>query len=386
MESDTNLIKSNKFSHLFEMNQSKKPEDSLLNKISIGLNCKIPQFFNPKLIKINVKDSSKKNLLILQKKRPFTNKRLKLIFKNDIPIITNKQTKFKNLKFVRTPIKYVSKGNLNFLIKSLSFQNLVKSNNIFKDDIKDNFLPKILKINQSFTKRKINSRNKKDVIRLSLSKSEYEKNLKITSGMLNSKRLYEKRDNKFSVNSLMINSPKINSLTDEEEENKSFFNRNKRYTSRNLINNKKKSNNFFIKRYTKTAMMNNLFKKYPSVNSSLSKSNASENMNPNFLTNINISQNKNNYLTKIKNDDISHISERYNNILLNIKKNNNQIININRKIYINCLLSKVNDKLNREKIFFAKNKKTIYELEKESSYRRLKKFEDFINRLYREKN
>ena len=72
-------------------------------------------------------------------------------------------------------------------------------------------------------------------------------------------------------------------------------------------------------------------------------------------------------------------------MLLNIKKNNTQIININKKIYINCLLSKVNEKLKKEKLFVDKNKKTIYELDKESSYRRVKRFEDFINKLYKEK-
>ena len=45
----------------------------------------------------------------------------------------------------------------------------------------------------------------------------------------------------------------------------------------------------------------------------------------------------------------------------------------------------MNEKLKKEKLFVDKNKKTIYELDKESSYRRVKRFEDFINKLYKEK-
>ena len=385
MESNSSLIKSNRFSHLIELNQDKKELDPIFNRISIGVNCKVPQLFKPKIIKFNLKNNEKSNLVILPNKRPFTNQRLKLIFKSEIPIISNPQIKNKNIKFVQSKRKNVYRGNLNWIIKSLSFRNLEEDKDIFKDETKENFLPKIFKINKSFSKSKSINRNNKNAIRLNIFKSESEKNLKITSGMLNSKRLYNNRDNKFSLHSFMISSPRNNSLTDEEEDNKSFFNKHRDFTSRNVINNKKKANKHFLQRYTKTGLLNKLYQKYSRVNYSINRSNFSENLNFNSTSDINNSQNKNTYLTRLKNDDISHISERYNNMLLNIKKNNTQIININKKIYINCLLSKVNEKLKKEKLFVDKNKKTIYELDKESSYRRVKKFEDFINKLYKEK-
>ena len=386
MESNNSLIKSNRFSHLIELNQDKKEFIPIFNKISIGVNCKVPQLFKPKIIKFNLKNNEKSNLVILPNKRPFTNQRLKLIFKNEIPIISNPQIKNKNIKFVQSKRKNVYRGNLNWIIKSLSFRNLEEDKDIFKDETKENFLPKIFKINKSFSKSKSISRNNKNVIRLNIFKSESEKNLKITSGMLNSKRLYNNRDNKFSLHSFMISSPRNNSLTDEEEDNKSFFNKHRDFTSRNVMNNKKKANKHFLQRYTKTGLLNKLYQKYSRVNYSINRSNFSENLNFNSTSDIYNSQNKNTYLTRLKNDDISHISERYNNMLLNIKKNNTQIININKKIYINCLLSKVNEKLKTEKLFVDKNKKTIYELDKESSYRRVKRFEDFINKLYKEKS
>ena len=386
MESNNSLIKSNRFSHLIELNQDKKEFIPIFNKISIGVNCKVPQLFKPKIIKFNLKNNEKSNLVILPNKRPFTNQRLKLIFKNEIPIISNPQIKNKNIKFVQSKRKNVYRGNLNWIIKSLSFRNLEEDKDIFKDETKENFLPKIFKINKSFSKSKSISRNNKNVIRLNIFKSESEKNLKITSGMLNSKRLYNNRDNKFSLHSFMISSPRNNSLTDEEEDNKSFFNKHRDFTSRNVMNNKKKANKHFLQRYSKTGLLNKLYQKYSRVNYSINRSNFSENLNFNSTSDIYNSQNKNTYLTRLKNDDISHISERYNNMLLNIKKNNTQIININKKIYINCLLSKVNEKLKTEKLFVDKNKKTIYELDKESSYRRVKRFEDFINKLYKEKS
>lgn len=385
MESNSSLIKSNRFSHLIELNQDKKELDPIFNRISIGVNCKVPQLFKPKIIKFNFQNNDKNNLVIIPNKRPFTNQKLKLVFKNDVPIISNPRVNYKNIKFVQSKRKNVFKGNLNWLLKSLSFRNLEEDKDIFKNETKDNFLPKIFKINRSLRKSKSNSRNNKNVIRLDLFKNESEKNLKITSGMLNSKKLYNERDSKFSLHSFMISSPKNNSINDEEEDNKSFFNKNRDFTSRNVLSNKKNANKYFIQRYTKTGLLNSIYQKYGSVNHSLNKSNLSENLNFNSTSDINSSQNKITYLTKLKNDDISHISERYNNMLLNIKKNNTQIININKKIYINCLLSKVNEKLKKEKLFVDKNKKTIYELDKESSYRRVKKFEDFINKLYKEK-
>ena len=385
MESNSSLIKSNRFSHLIELNQDKKELDPIFNRISIGVNCKVPQLFKPKIIKFNFQNNEKNNLVLISNKKPFTNQKLKLVFKNDVPIISNPRVNYKNIKFVQSKRKNVFKGNLNWLLKSLSFRNLEEDKDIFKNETKDNFLPKIFKINRSLRKSKSNSRNNKNVIRLDLFKNESEKNLKITSGMLNSKKLYNERDSKFSLHSFMISSPKNNSINDEEEDNKSFFNKNRDFTSRNVLSNKKNANKYFIQRYTKTGLLNSIYQKYGSVNHSLNRSNLSENLNFNSTSDINSSQNKITYLTKLKNDDISHISERYNNMLLNIKKNNTQIININKKIYINCLLSKVNEKLKKEKLFVDKNKKTIYELDKESSYRRVKKFEDFINKLYKEK-
>ena len=384
MESNSSLIKSNKLSHLPELDLDKTKDDPFWNKISIGINCNVPQFFKPKMININIKSTNTKKIIIFPNEKPFTNKTLKLIFKNDIPNVPKRRINLKNSKLIQSPKKNKFKGNLNWLIKSLSSQKF-EENKIFKDDIRDNFLPKILKMNQNIKKRKMNSRNYIKPLKMSLSKSASGKDLRITSGMLNSKRLYKERDDKLSINSFMIKSHKNISISDEEKDNKSFLSDNKNINSRNNISNKINANKYFIKKYTKTGMLNNIFKKYPNSNYSHNKSSFSENANHNSLSDNSIAQRDYTFLTKIKDEYISHLSQRYNNIISNIKKNNTQIININKQINVNCLLSKVNENLKREQLFLDINKKTLYELEKESSYRRVKKFEDFINKLYKEK-
>ena len=55
---------------------------------------------------------------------------------------------------------------------------------------------------------------------------------------------------------------------------------------------------------------------------------------------------------------------------MSIKKNNHKIIDKDKNIYINFLLSKVESELNRDKILYKNNGKTIYELDKEFSYKK----------------
>ena len=64
-----------------------------------------------------------------------------------------------------------------------------------------------------------------------------------------------------------------------------------------------------------------------------------------------------------------------------IKKNNHKIIDKNKNIYIICLLSKVESELNKDKILYKNNGKTIYELDKEFSYKGHKRFENIVNKI-----
>lgn len=388
MSSNDDLIKSNNLSHLIDSNTDKLSDPI---KISIGVNCNAHQFLKPKIIDIFSKFNYKKKLVLKEYKKPFTNKKLKLIFKHDAPIYSSNQINSKSFKIMKNKKKQYYKGNINWLINSLSYKRLDENIN-FKLDKDDNILPKILEVNKNSGKEKKILKKKIYTPRLVGSQSEDEKNFRVTSGMLSIKRLNQNRENKFKINSFMINPAKNNSLIDEEEEyNNSIINLNKDLTTGKIINNKRKVNNYFLKRYPNSAIINSLLQRNSCVNVSnysLSKSNISDNLINVSINNTIDTQRK---LTKIpnlkisKNEDKSHLSKRYYNFLLNIKKNNNQIIDINRNIIVNSIISKIGKNLRRDKIIFDKNTKTIFELEKESSYRRVKKFEDIINKLYRQK-
>ena len=384
VRSNSSLIKSNSFSHLLDFNTEKKFKEPIWNRISKGINCNNEiHLLKPKIIDLMTKKNVTKKIVLNEYKKPFTNEKLNLVFKNNIPIFSNKKFNFKNIKYIKSTRNHIFKGNFNWLINSLSYKNLDTNNSLFNVERAENFLPKILRLNNNSQEHNI--KKSKSGTNLYLEKEQNEQNFRITCGMLSSKRLLKERNNKLKINSFMINSAKkYNSLTDEEEEKKPVKDMNKDFTSRNNINNKRKINNFFINRYTKTAMLNNLFQKYSSINNSTNRCNLSENINlSTFNDKNNNEQSKVNFIMKLKNKDISHLSERYNNILSKIKKNNSQIININKKIYINCLLSKVGEDLKKEKIFLDKNKKTIFELDKNSSYRRIKKIENIVTKLYK---
>ena len=384
VRSNSSLIKSNSFSHLLDFNTEKKYKEPIWNRISKGINCNNEiHLLKPKIIDLMTKKNVTKKIVLNEYKKPFTNAKLNLVFKNNIPIFSNRKFNFKNIKYIKSTRNHIFKGNFNWLINSLSYKNLDTNNSLFNVERAENFLPKILRLNNNSQEHNI--KKSKSGTNLYLEKEQKDQNFRITCGMLSSKRLLKERNNKLKINSFMINSAKkYNSLTDEEEEKKPVKDMNKDFTSRNNINNKRKINNFFINRYTKTAMLNNLFQKYSSINNSTNRCNLSENINlSTFNDKNNNEQSKVNFIMKLKNKGISHLSERYNNILSKIKKNNSQIINKNKKIYINCLLSKVGEDLKKEKIFLDKNKKTIFELDKESSYRRIKKIENIITKLYK---
>ena len=384
VRSNSSLIKSNSFSHLLDFNTEKKYQEPIWNRISKGINCNNEiHLLKPKIIDLMAKRNVTKKIVLNEYKKPFTNAKLNLVFKNNIPIFSNKKFNFKHIKYIKSTRNHIFKGNFNWLINSLSYKNLDANNSLFNIERAENFLPKILRLNNNSQEHNI--KKSKSGTNLYLEKEQNEQNFRITCGMLSSKRLLKERNNKLKINSFMINSAKkYNSLTDEEEEKKPVKDMNKDFTSRNNINNKRKINNFFINRYTKTAMLNNLFQKYSSINNLTNRCNLSENINlSTFNDKNNNEQSKVNFIMKLKNKGISHLSERYNNILSKIKKNNSQIININKKIYINCLLSKVGEDLKKEKIFLDKNKKTIFELDKNSSYRRIKKIENIVTKLYK---
>ena len=168
---------------------------------------------------------------------------------------------------------------------------------------------------------------------------------------------------------------------------------------------KKLNSIFHGKKYTKFGILNKLFEYYSSQSKNgISPNNENmENKSSNYInfskSNNSIIDNndemsKNNidesniFLTKIKSNK-NESEEKYNKFSVtrfisdrcsvgDINKRNKKIIEDNKKVSIDCLLSKIERKISVKKILYKYLDKTIYEIENDKSYTRLKEFEKNI--------
>ena len=80
-------------------------------------------------------------------------------------------------------------------------------------------------------------------------------------------------------------------------------------------------------------------------------------------------------------NDIKRNKKRLKLKQLKIYENNKNIINMDQKVYIDCLYSKVKEKIEPDKLIYEHIDKTTFELQRESSYKKVKKFESLIDRI-----
>ena len=219
--------------------------------------------------------------------------------------------------------------------------------------------------------------------------------------MISRKRLNKLKKKKMTISALYNIIKNKNELM--ENEYRSFdniYNINEKYNLN--LNLKEKNNNSYInknrvqRKLTKNGLLAYLFHKYSTVNNNkgcnpkkkeekVDIDDISSNVSFDLGKDDNNNKSSQTFLTKLKvnndNLDISKIMNRHNYLIWSIKKNNHKIIDKDKNIYINCLLSKVESELNRDKILYKNNGKTIYELDKEFSYKRLKRFENIVNKF-----
>ena len=276
------------------------------------------------------------------------------------------------------------------IANSLSFSEPRRNNILLKKQNSDFILPLIIqnkKINESYNEAKLENN---DFIS--------------TSGMINRKRLNKHKKNKITINALYnIIKNKKELMEDDYRSFDNIYNMNEKYNLN--LNLKENNNDSYInsngkkRKLTKNGLLAYLFHKYSSVNNNkvynhkkpeekVDKDDYSSNVSFDLGKDDNNNNNsgaEQTFLTKLKinndNIDISKIMNRHNYLIWSIKKNNHKIIDKDKNIYINCLLSNVQNELNRDKILYKNNGKTIYELDKELSYKRLKKFENIINKF-----
>ena len=185
----------------------------------------------------------------------------------------------------------------------------------------------------------------------------------------------------------------INSLFNQENKNKKneYFKKkisdielNKLHDLQLTPSKEKKS----FKKMTKFAMLNNLYHKYSSTSSgNIINNKNSDHYNDKYFNQENKKEyykcNSPVYLTHYdqnKNFNFINIYKRSLN-LPGINKNNNIIIDKDRKIYIDCLLSKVGSDINAKKIFPTNFGKTIYNLQKENGYIRIQNLDNVFSEI-----
>ena len=248
----------------------------------------------------------------------------------------------------------------------------------------------------------------------------------ITSEMMDIKELFKNESRKISVCSFMNKLPGNKSLNENYKIINDINIINDKYNLKLNLNKKKSnstSNIFDGKKYNIYGMLNKLFHYYSSeTNSSINKnnkytsSNNYKNSSIDFDTNENKknAKNENNYsvnntieimkdtyeddsntfLTKIKNYNVPEKKENEFNIsklikrrcsLSDINRNNKQVITNDRKIGIHCLLSKAQKDISLKKILYKYIDKTLYELEDDPIYKRIKEFEENIEKILKNK-
>ena len=260
---------------------------------------------------------------------------------------------------------------------------------------------------------------------ISNSKDE-EKNTEnlIESEMMDIKELFSNESRKISVCSFLNKLPGNESLKENYKVINDINIINDKYNLKLNLGSKKSnstSNIFDGKKYNIYGMLNKLFQYYSSeTNSSINKktnytgSNNCKNSSIDFDTNENkkngkyehsesgnntielmkdtYEDNSNTFLTKLKNYNIPEKKE--NDISKLIKKkssmsdiniNNKQVITNDRKIGIHCLLSKVQKDISLKKILYKYIDKTLYELENDPLYKRIKEFEENIEKIMKKK-
>ena len=202
-----------------------------------------------------------------------------------------------------------------------------------------------------------------------------------------------------SFSKLGIGQLSINSLFNQvQDNNNDIKNRKSEYIKKNIsafdlnklhnlqltpLKEKKPS-----RKLTKFAMLNNLYHKFSSTLSGSVKNETKDNYNDKYykkgIKNDILSKNNSQiYLTHYYSNKFFNFNNIYKRNL-NIPENqyaNNRIINKDNKIYIDCLLSRVDSDIKTKSIFPKNIGKTIYNIQKENSYLRIQNLDNVFSEI-----
>ena len=276
-------------------------------------------------------------------------------------------------------------------LKKYLSNNTLLSSNINKNKHNNNDII-FVQIKNTYKKDKRNNRTLKESQSISLSDnnntiyknndSSFKKEKKLASpDILQDKSLLKLGKGQLSINSLFNQLKNRNNGNAYINKKYNVYDLNKKY---NLVLTPLKQKKM-IRRMTKYAMLNNLYHKYSSASSGNKKikNNDVDKYYNKTKDNKNL-MDENLYLTCYgpnKCFNFYNIYKRNLNIPVN-QKINSKIINKDNKIYIDCLLSKVDsDIINTKKIFPKSYGKTIYNLQKDHSYLRIQNLDNIFSKI-----
>lgn len=290
-----------------------------------------------------------------------------------LPIIPNSN---KNQKEVKSKISLYK--NKDFLTTSGMF----KQKDFFKDPSNKMKLGSMLNIkavNDNIMKnyyQKIDNINKiNDKYNLQLNLKYLENNYPEKSHMMSKKLLMNYLFKKY-----VISSPNGN----DENNTNNANSRKKRHKSRRKSVRSKKSRNNVSDEFIKTnTISNSVESENNSVMTDVFKKDFSEDTNT-FITKVDADKPKEiKKETSIFNSEI--VKKRKNNDMKIYEKNKN-IINQDKKITIECLYSNKICKVEPKQLLYNSIEKTAFQAQNQPSYRRVKKFENMIDKIMKSQN
>lgn len=334
----------------------------------------------------------KKEELILHNKTPF----LQLI-----PNLQNMNHNINYRKLKIPPIKRLNRQRSDLDLPLISKYHL-KNQSYIEEKTTMTFLDETNKSNDN-----TNTNSKEE---------DKSKGNLIASDIMQVKDLFKNKARKISVLTFLNKLPGDKSLNENYKIIKDINIINEKYNLKlNLEQHKSNStsNIFEGKKYNIYGMLNKLFQYYSSEsknndykNNKYTNSNnytksyygtndQSENDNINNIIDIKKStyeDDSNTFLTKLNNYNVpdkkekeqkfdvsKFIKKRYS--LSDIKRNNNEILNNDKSIGIHCLLSKVQNDISLKKILYKYIDRTLYKLENDPLYKRVKGFEEIIEKI-----
>lgn len=246
------------------------------------------------------------------------------------------------------------------------------------------------------------------------------------SGMMGAKDLYKNKSRKITICTFLNKMPGDKSLNENYKVINNANEINDKYNLDLNLPNKNGSNSkiFKGKKYNIYGMLNKLFQYYSSVsnnnntnyrnnkymssinyknsssdfdtieNKKINNENSDSGLNTIDIIKDTYEDDSNTFLTKLQNYNISEkkdnefdvsklIRKRYS--LSELKRSNDEVISNDKRIGIDCLMSKVQKEINIKKILYKYIDKTLYVFEDDPAYKRIKEFEKKLIKILKNK-